>query len=61
MRASVFTPLNLHSRMMEKVENLFQYNFLNVIIANLSDKYKIKYNDIKDVIRERDREDYVKN
>ena len=54
-RASCLVPLQ--ARQMEKVENLFQYNFLNSIIAKLSDKYKIKYETIKDVIRKRSLED----
>lgn len=41
------------ARQIEKIENVFQYNFLSVIIANLCDKYKIENEDIKEIIRER--------
>lgn len=51
IRASAL-PLS-QARQIEKIENVFQYNFLSVIIANLCDKYKIKNEDIKEIIRER--------
>lgn len=52
MRASVLVPLQ--ARKIEKVQNVFQYNFFNSVIANLSDKYKVRYEDIEEVIRERE-------
>ena len=57
MRASTIKPLQ--ARQMKKVHDLVQYNFLNVIIAQLSDKYKVKYKDIEEVIRERSQHNNV--
>lgn len=51
MRASTMNPLQ--ARKMEKVQNLFQYNFFNVVIAKLSDKYNIDPEDITEIIHER--------
>ena len=51
MRAASLEPLQ--AQQMEKVYNLFQYNFLNVIISQLCDKYKVKHQEIDFVIRER--------
>ncbi len=51
MRASVSKPLQ--AEQMEKVENIFQYNFFNVVIANLCDKYKVDNEEVKKFIRER--------
>ncbi len=41
-------PLNY--REMINPQELLQYNWLNVIIANLTDKYNVKYNDIEEAI-----------
>lgn len=51
MRASTLSPMQ--ARQVEKMENLFQYNFIHVIISMLCDKYHIKNRDIEEVLRER--------
>ena len=51
MRASVNLPLQ--AREIQRIENVFQYNFFNVAIAKLCDKYKINNQDIENVLRER--------
>jgi hypothetical protein len=52
MRASTFLPLQAGK--MERVHNIFQYNFFSMAIAQLCDKYKVEHEDIEEVIRERD-------
>jgi hypothetical protein len=47
-RSKMIRPMNY--REMQNPQQLLQYNFLNAIIANLSDKYKVKYEDIKEAL-----------
>ena len=51
MRASTLKPLQ--ARQMEKVEDLHRYNFFNVVIAKLMDKYGVRGQDVEEVIRQR--------
>jgi hypothetical protein len=39
-------------REIQNPQELLQYNWLNVIIANLSDKYKVDHKDIEKAIRQ---------
>lgn len=38
---------------MQDMQEMLQYNWMNVIIANLSDKYKVKYQEIDEEIKSR--------
>ena len=51
MRASLIVPL--HQRKMERVHDMFKHNFINVMIAQICDKYKIQHEDIEEAIRKR--------
>lgn len=44
IRAAFIQPLQ--ARQMDKVHNVFQYNFFNVVIAQLTDKYKVSHEEI---------------
>ena len=51
MRASVLVPAQ--AGQMEKVQNVFQYDFISAIIKKLIDKYQVRGEDIENVICER--------
>jgi hypothetical protein len=38
-------------REMQNPQELLQYNWLNVIIANLTDKYKVDYKDVEEELK----------
>lgn len=54
MRAQVMPPLQADRS--ERVQNSFQYQFFTSAIAQLYDKYKVKHEDIEEIIREMSRE-----
>ena len=58
MRANVNKPMQADR--IEKIENVFQYNFINVMIANLVDKYEVSDQDVKDCIFELRKEELLK-
>lgn len=51
MRARTVTPFK--TGVIEKIENFFQYNFFELAISILCDKYKISSRDIEESIRRR--------
>jgi hypothetical protein len=53
IRAEALVPFRPGERKIEKIENLFKYNFLSVVIAKICDKYKISHEVIEKVIRDK--------
>lgn len=51
MRARTVSPFR--TGITEKIENFFQYNFFDLAISVLCDKYKISHQDIEEALRRR--------
>lgn len=49
MRAKTVSPFKAGT--IERIENFFQYNFFELAISILCDKYKISHQDIEEAIR----------
>jgi hypothetical protein len=44
----------------QPIDELHKYNFYNALIANLSDKYEVDYEDVSEEIKKRSREKDIK-
>lgn len=51
VRANIYRPMRL--REMPSPHEIHQYNFFNSLIAQLSDKYEVRHEDIENEIRNR--------
>jgi hypothetical protein len=53
-RAQLIRPLNL--REVQDVHEVHKYNWLNALIAQLEEKYKVKYQSVDDELKQRSRD-----